>query len=542
MGFMKSFYAKGLAFMLALTVAVTFTPLPASAADGGQTSGNNAGDTLDPSSGSDPASGGSIASSSSGISTSSGVSTTSGVSSSSGITSPSGVTTPSVIPTKPSVDPGQGTGGETHEEKPHGLFEIPEGTASIADNEYKGTGYQEIIMADSVQTIGEHAFEGGVNLNNVYFKDAPFLTTIGAYAFANNPNLGISLPSSVTKIGPYAFANCPNLRDSAPKKYDQDQQKRNDPSNQAGVLENTQITEVPEYCFFQSENVHISTLPATVVTIGAFAYSGVKNIDTVNFLGSSLKSIGEGVFKDAPNLHRITIPEGVTTIPKDAFSGCVNLNEIVLPNTVTTIDEHAFKDCKNIHHMVIPASVKYIASNSFEGVTNINEIDFSQNPYAASILKGTPYSAATKGTVFVNSKYRYRVLADTDSTSTNGSVDIMGFKNNKLKNRTTVAIIPSTVTFNGITFKVQEIDQKAFMKCKRLKKAVIGNNVQVIGKSAFFKCRMLKVVQIKSLKIKSVGKYAFAGTKAKVRVKVPKKRLKKYRKLLRGKGRLAVKR
>ncbi|MEE3393567.1 MAG: leucine-rich repeat protein, partial [Lachnospiraceae bacterium] len=78
--------------------------------------------------------------------------------------------------------------------------------------------------------------------------------------------------------------------------------------------------------------------------------------------------------------------------------------------------------------------------------------------------------------------------------------------------------------------------------CKRLKKAVIGNNVQVIGKSAFFKCRMLKVVQIKSLKIKSVGKYAFAGTKAKVRVKVPKKRLKKYRKLLRGKGRLAVKR
>ena len=80
-------------------------------------------------------------------------------------------------------------------------------------------------------------------------------------------------------------------------------------------------------------------------------------------------------------------------------------------------------------------------------------------------------------------------------------------------------------------------------KCtsKKVKSVTILNKVKIdkktytvtsIAKNAFKGCKKLKRVTIKAIKLKSIGKNAFKGIYKKATFKVPKKQLKKYKKLI----------
>lgn len=105
------------------------------------------------------------------------------------------------------------------------------------------------------------------------------------------------------------------------------------------------------------------------------------------------------------------------------------------------------------------------------------------------------------------------------------------------KNVTTVTI-PATITINKVKYQVTSIAAKAMKDNKKLKKAVIPSNIKKIGTQAFSGCKNLKNITIKTTKLtsKTVGAKAFKGISAKAVIKVPKKQLKAYQKLLKAKG------
>ena len=98
--------------------------------------------------------------------------------------------------------------------------------------------------------------------------------------------------------------------------------------------------------------------------------------------------------------------------------------------------------------------------------------------------------------------------------------------------------VPAFVKVNGVTYQVTSVSGKAFKGNSKVTKIIIGKNVTKIGKKAFSKCKKLKLLVIKSrkLKAKNVAKNAFKGITKKTTVKVPKSKIKAYRKLLRKKG------
>ena len=105
------------------------------------------------------------------------------------------------------------------------------------------------------------------------------------------------------------------------------------------------------------------------------------------------------------------------------------------------------------------------------------------------------------------------------------------------KNITTVTI-SATITINKVKYKVTSIASKAMKGNKKLKKVVIPSNIKKIGAQAFSGCKNLKNITIKTTKLtsKTVGAKAFKGISAKAVIKVPKKQLKAYQKLLKAKG------
>ena len=86
--------------------------------------------------------------------------------------------------------------------------------------------------------------------------------------------------------------------------------------------------------------------------------------------------------------------------------------------------------------------------------------------------------------------------------------------------------------------KLKTVGVSAFQGCKALTKITLNKYVKTIGAKAFYKCAKLKSIVIKTTKLtsKTVGGSAFKGVYKKAVVKVPAKKLKAYKTLLKKKG------
>ena len=134
-----------------------------------------------------------------------------------------------------------------------------------------------------------------------------------------------------------------------------------------------------------------------------------------------------------------------------------------------------------------------------------------------------------KGTSFKVGKNRYKVTKVTKKTGT------VTFTKPVKKTYKTISI-PGTVKYKGYTFKVTAIAKNACKNNKKVKTVTIGKNVQTIGAYAFAGDAKLKKIAVKSVVLKKVGAKALMGINKKTVIKVPKKQLKKYTKLFKGKG------
>lgn len=153
----------------------------------------------------------------------------------------------------------------------------------------------------------------------------------------------------------------------------------------------------------------------------------------------------------------------------------------------------------------------------------------SAAPSENSENKDVQNEVLTKGTVFTAGKLTYKVTNATDGKL---AAAVQGPKNKTAKSLT----IPVAVKTNGKTYKVTSIAAGAFKNCRKLKKITIGKNITAIGKNAFRNDKLLKQIIVKSAKLKSVGKNALKGIHGKAVIKVPKKKLKSYKKRFKNKG------
>ncbi|MEY8515806.1 beta-L-arabinofuranosidase domain-containing protein [Lachnospiraceae bacterium 29-84] len=139
-----------------------------------------------------------------------------------------------------------------------------------------------------------------------------------------------------------------------------------------------------------------------------------------------------------------------------------------------------------------------------------------------------------KGATFTVGNYKYKI-ADA-KTNGKGTVILTGVKSASKKSSLKKINVASKVEIGGKSFKVTEIGASAFSGCKKAKSATIGSNVTKIGSKAFYNCKALTKITVKSKKLESVGKNALKNINSKAKVKVPKSKLKAYKKLFKSKG------
>ena len=215
-----------------------------------------------------------------------------------------------------------------------GNFTIPSTVTTINDFAMNGcakvTG--ELVIPDSVQTIGRSAFEGtgftSLNLGNS-------VKEIGVSAFYNCATMtgNLVIPASVTTIGKNAFAK----------------------TGFNGKLDfQAQIEEFPA-AIFKELNFTSVSFSDSVKTIGDHAFENCKLLTTVTF-GQGLETIGSFAFEGSGISGKLIFPDSLKRIKDYAFSNCLGITEIDFPEGNATIEYAAFTGDTGVQKIKIPLS------------------------------------------------------------------------------------------------------------------------------------------------------------------------------------------
>ncbi|MDO4211446.1 MAG: leucine-rich repeat domain-containing protein [Bacteroidales bacterium] len=199
-------------------------------------------------------------------------------------------------------------------------------------------------------------------------------------------------------------------------------------SNGQGVIETSApVTQIGDECFYHKNALKSIQIPATVTSIGRYAFTSCTGLtgtlvipDAVTSIGndafelcstlsgvtfgSSLQSIGEYAFTSCSKLSgTLTLPASLTTIGKAAFQYCSGFTgNLTIPNKVTTIGEDAFDSCSGLTGtLTLPASVTTLQAYSFSKCpfTTVRLEKNSMYAWANYVFDGL----SSKGTLLVPS-------------------------------------------------------------------------------------------------------------------------------------------
>jgi len=220
------------------------------------------------------------------------------------------------------------------------------------------------------------------------------------------------------------------------------------------------------------------------------------------------------------NSKRVLSECVVSEIPKQYYTGSfITPTVTVKYHGTTLVKNQDYKLSYNNNLNIGTANVVITGIGSYEGS-----------------LTRTFTIGVKKNAVYTVGNYKYAIV--NEQTDGNGTVAITGVKDSKTKKKLKKITIFSTVKIGGKNFIITTINTKAFSDCIKVTAVTIGKNVTTIKKQVFNKCTSLKKITIKGTKLKKVQSGAFKGMnkKQKIQVKVPKKKLKAYKKLLKNKG------
>ena len=297
---------------------------------------------------------------------------------------------------------------------------------------YCNNALKKISLA-GIKTIDNSAFEDCGDLNSVNFGEG--LLSIGSCAFLNCPNIetvslpeslttinngafkecskltSIDIPNKVTELNDITFANCTSLKNvsigsgctsisttaffgaSSIDRITVSEDNKNFTAVD-GVLYNKDmttlvlypkncsgefavpdtVTTIADYAFDNSPNITKVTIGKNVKTIGFYAFSGNKKLETVEFTGNNLTSIEDEAFSDCIALSELNITGNGLVINSDAFYRNYALKSLTLGTGVKTINSYAFRQCTSLENVNIGNDVERIASNSFYYNTNLKQL------------------------------------------------------------------------------------------------------------------------------------------------------------------------
>lgn len=340
---------------------------------------------------------------------------------------------------------------------------------------------KSVQLPQHLTTLGKTVFSGCENLESCRIPEG--IETLGFNTFYSCYSLKtVVFPESLKEIQSYAFEDCfklklPNL-DHVKKSdsyFNIDPKEKRD----TGIILTPTLSEWPREGYTKRNDIikvivpeGIKTidkdffngchslkkvvLPESLIEIGEAAFYNCTELEHIN-LPKNLKKIGDGAF-ESTQISEVTLPEGISIVPKDCFRSCENLVRVKLSDKTSIINEGAFWGCERLSAIHIPEGVTTIGDNAFNGCGLI-DVELPESV------------TTTSHSVFSHCSQLRRVK------------------------------LPSSL---------KTVEDSFFSYCKNLKEVEMPSRLEKISWNAFLNCVALEHLEIPS-SLKIIEGYVFEG-------------------------------
>lgn len=342
--------------------------------------------------------------------------------------------------------------------------------SSISAKAFAGcTGLKEIKIPESISTLKANTFKGCTALAKITVNNLEMVIEENAFAGCSAIT-DITVPYSLVKT--FLALSKKTL-------------------TKVTLLDGEAIE---ENLFEGYSTLEAVTLPTTVQTIGAYAFSGC-GLKALNLAeNASLTSIGYKAFANCKALVEINLPSGVSEVDYDAFSGCTALTKaslgadimrclLVAASNITelnitsgeALDYETVRALTALESLSLSKNIATVDARSLRACTKLVNITIAAENTTLKVENNYVLEIATGKLVFAAAK---TVITLSESVKTIGAYAFVGTGIEEI-------VIPATV---------EKIENFAFTACRSLKKLEILGE-PTIEEFAFEGCDAIETVK-----------------------------------------------
>lgn len=375
-------------------------------------------------------------------------------------------------------------------------------STTVLNGKVIGDNVTKITIPNSVTEITGDAFRRTC-LTEIVFAEGSTLSSIGRYAFAENPFLeSVTIPKSVSGINEYAFAYNDALSSVA--------------FEERGLYDENTLT-VNKYAFAYCNALESLTFPKHLSSIGDHAFDGDAGLKNVTFhTDGTIGQIGEYAFARTA-LVSIDLPMSVASVANYAFAECNDLVYVRLYretgngiNSLTSTYDNVFYGINNPFVRVYVPERSYTSYKDAKGWSSKNVIPDLKSGDFNYLLNASGANTIT--------------LTAYTGTSENVVIPVNLTLDGTVYRITTIASYFGNASLKSVSFAsgsaVTTIEARAFASCSSLERVVLPDSVQNMGEYAFSDCSALIDVTL-SANLNSLPAYAFYNCGALKELSVP---------------------
>ena len=331
------------------------------------------------------------------------------------------------------------------------------------------TEIKSVTVPSTLKEIGEGAFEGCDNIDNIEFQGTtPPAGIDNAFSKETKENAKVTVPDESKES--YEEAIGDEFQDIEPA---------------GGVTET--IDGIVYKMNKESDENEVTVVGSTDELSGNVTIPETVTIDGVEY---TVTKIEKGAFSGNTDITGVTIPDTVTEIGEGAFGNCGNLKTVIVGSGVTSL-EGVFTGSENIEKVIAPETVIEGAELP-DGTVTITYPEGGEPELSGDLL----ISEGENGNELVSVPSDTREIVIPDNVTKIGNGAFIGCTELE------------TIT---IPNHVESIGESAFRGCESLKEVEIGTNVATIGREAFKGCSALTEIALHS-GITEIGEEAFANS------------------------------
>lgn len=403
------------------------------------------------------------------------------------------------------------------------------------------TELTDVNMNGNVKSIGNATF---ADCNNLESIDLTETEVAGEFSFTRTGIKEVTIPSSVKKLGAFSFALCTkldtmNLQSSLPEQDSSIYLKQIlggewfiSPSSATSYSSNAKVREL------QPKRTALRVLNVSADSSGKTAFDGRQE-----FAGALYA------------LEEVTLPEGMTEIPKVAFHLCYSLKKVKFPTSIQKIGTEAFqfdinldvdfsrltnlktiearafmllwnKHQAGIQNIILPESLESIGNSAFYGQEKATKVIIPKS--VTYIGVGTFQRLPSLKNLEIYGK-NIKVI-NTEYGGTRELFDSGGFNRvfwnvkgdeDPEKERPGTPATMTKIVLGKDTLESGKIEQSLFYNSFLEEADIQMDNIQNIGNAMFLDSKNLKSFIIPKT-VKTIDQAAFGGTSSLKEITIPK--------------------